>query len=55
MVWNLFAAERLAGALLPAGVSGPGLAGSEYRFFTSRLPRLVREGVKNSDDGAVGG
>ena len=24
--------------LLPAGVSGPGLAGGEYRFFTDTLP-----------------
>jgi hypothetical protein len=41
--------------LVSASVGGMGLPGGKYRFFINALPRLVSEGVKNSDDGAVGG
>jgi hypothetical protein len=39
--------------LVSAGVRGTGLIGGQYGFFNRVLPRLVSEGVKNSDDEAV--
>jgi hypothetical protein len=42
-------------ALVSAGVGGTGLTMCKYRFLVRALPRLVREGMKNGDDGAVGG
>ena len=41
--------------LASASVRGTGLAWREYGLFSSALPRLAGEGVKNSDDGAVSG
>jgi len=56
--WGICRLSRLAGlkpALVSAGVGGTGLTVCEYRLFVEALPRLVRKGVKNSDDSAVGG
>ncbi|MGA9964208.1 MAG: hypothetical protein WBQ10_03300 [Terriglobales bacterium] len=41
--------------LASASVRGTGLAWREYGLFSSALPRLAGEGVKNSNDGAVSG
>jgi hypothetical protein len=41
--------------LATASVRRTGLARRKYRLFSGALPRLAREGVKNSDDGAVSG
>jgi hypothetical protein len=41
--------------LVSASVGRSGLSGREYRLLFRTLSRLVGEGVKNSDDGAVGG
>jgi hypothetical protein len=41
--------------LASTGVRGTGLAWGEDGLFSRASPRLAREGMKNSNDGAVRG
>ena len=52
---NIFRIATEISGLASASVGGTGLAGGEHRLLFNALPRLVRESMKNSDDGAVCG